>query len=79
MEGHCPLYIVFGSGHETYDPAWAPGIKTIEILEKDGELLAWRYTCNTKGNANEEFCVDYVENILQACARIPSPRDTHSV
>ena len=71
-----PVYIVFGSG-ETYDPEWALDIKTPDILDKDGEPLAWRYTCNTKGSVNEEFCADYVEHILRPALGYPLPRDTH--
>jgi hypothetical protein len=64
------VYIVFGSG-ETYDPAWAPDITTPKILDKDGEPLAWRYTCNTKGSVNAEFCADHVQNILRPTLSCP--------
>ena len=67
---------MFGSG-KTYDPTWAPDIKTSDIMDKDGEPLAWRYTSNTKGSVNEEFCADYVETILQPALGYPLPRDTH--
>jgi len=71
-----PVYIVFGSG-ETYDPEWASDIKTPDILDKDGKPFAWRYTCNTKGSVNAEFCPDYVENIFRPALGYPLPRDTH--
>ncbi len=71
-----PVYIVFGSG-ETYDPVWAPDITTPAIMDKDGEPLAWRYTCNLKGSVNEELCADYIEQILQPALGYPLPRDAH--
>jgi len=57
-----PVYIVFGPG-ETYNLAWVPDICTLDILDKDGEPLEWRYTYNLKESVNEELCADYVENI----------------
>jgi hypothetical protein len=60
---------VFGSD-ETYDPEWAQYIKTSDIMDKDGEPLVWRYTCNTKGSVNEEICVGLYS---PARARIPTP------
>jgi len=71
-----PVNIMFGSG-ETYNPAWAPDIKTSDIMHKDGEPLTWRYTFNLMERLNEEFCADYTENVLRSALGYPLPRDTH--
>ena len=70
-----PVYIVFASG-ETYDAKWAPEIVSEDIFDKDGKPLAWRYTCNPKGSVNEEFCADYVEQVLHPALGYPPHRDT---
>ena len=71
-----PPYIVFASG-ETYDARWAPHYTAPDIVDKDGNELAWRYTSNLKGSVDSDFCADYIENVLHPAMGYPPPKDTH--
>jgi hypothetical protein len=70
------IYIIFGSG-ETHDPSRVLEITTPDFLDKDGEPLAFCYTCNNRASVNEGLCEDYVDKILRPALGYPLPRDTH--
>ena len=60
---------------------WAPEIsepcRAHNIVDKNGEPIAWRYTSNVKGSVNEKLCQNYIETVLHPALGYPKPRDTH--
>ena len=71
-----PVYTVFASGEE-YDADIASDDKAVDILDREGNPLMWRFTSNRKGSMTEEFCADYVEQVLYPALGYPKHRDTH--
>lgn len=70
-----PVYIVFASGEE-WNPEFACD-NASEICDRDGKPLLWRFTSNKKGSMNEDFCVDYMTEVLHPALGYPKPRETH--
>ena len=71
-----PVYTVFNSG-DSFEPSWTPSIVSDCIFDKDGKGLPWRYSSNEKGSVNEDYCREYIEEILWPSLGYPKPRDSH--
>ena len=71
-----PVYTVFNSVN-SFEPSWTPSIVSDCIFDKDGKGLPWRYSSNEKGSVNEDFCKEYIEEILWPSLGYPKSRDSH--